>query len=103
MITIITEENFASFTTSGLVLLDFFAEWCGPCRMLTPILDDLAKEAPHIQIGKINIDEFPAPAESFGIASIPTVLLLKEGKEVERVVGLRDKEHFVKLINKHLS
>lgn len=101
MIQIVTEENFESFISQGLVLVDFFAEWCGPCRMLTPVLESLSSEAPHVSIGKVNIDNSPQPAEKFGVSSIPTVILFKNGEEVDRVVGLRDKDHFVKLINQH--
>ncbi|ANH78460.1 thioredoxin [Candidatus Chlamydia sanziniae] len=101
MVKILLTENFDSFTASGLVLIDFFAEWCGPCRMLTPILENLAAELPHVAIGKVNIDEHPKPAEQYEVTSIPTLILFKGGKEVDRVVGLKDKEFLVKLINKH--
>ncbi|CRI33175.1 Thioredoxin [Chlamydia pneumoniae] len=101
MVKIISSENFDSFIASGLVLVDFFAEWCGPCRMLTPILENLAAELPHVTIGKINIDENSKPAETYEVSSIPTLILFKDGNEVARVVGLKDKEFLTNLINKH--
>ncbi|EPP34659.1 thioredoxin [Chlamydia ibidis] len=101
MVKVVTAENFDSFIASGLVLIDFFAEWCGPCRMLSPVLDSVAEEATNISIGKVNIDDTPAPAETYGVSSIPTLILFKDGKEVDRVVGLKDKDSLLKLINKH--
>ncbi len=101
MVKIISSENFDSFIATGLVLVDFFAEWCGPCRMLTPVLENLAAELPHVTIGKINIDENNGPAEKYEVSSIPTTILFKNGKEVARIVGLKDKEFLTNLINKH--
>lgn len=101
MVHVISSEQFSSFISSGLVLVDFFAEWCGPCKMLTPVLEALAQDLPHLLIGKVNIDDNPTPAETYGVSSIPTLILFKEGKEVARVVGLKDKESLVKLIAQH--
>ncbi|WP_348663619.1 thioredoxin [Chlamydia vaughanii] len=101
MVKVISSENFDSFIASGLVLVDFFAEWCGPCKMLAPVLDAVATEVPAVLIGKVNIDDSPGPAEQYGVSSIPTLILFKDGKEVDRTVGLKDKDALVKLINKH--
>ncbi|BAE81696.1 thioredoxin [Chlamydia felis Fe/C-56] len=101
MVKVVSAENFDSFIASGLVLIDFFAEWCGPCKMLSPVLDSLATEMPAVLIGKVNIDDHPAPAEKYGVSSIPTLILFKDGKEVDRVVGLKDKDSLIKLINQY--
>ncbi|EPP38620.1 Thioredoxin [Chlamydia avium] len=101
MVKVVTAENFNSFIASGLVLIDFFAEWCGPCKMLSPILDALALELSNVSIGKVDIDTSPAPAEKYGVSSIPTLILFKNGEEVDRVVGLKDKDALVNLITKH--
>ncbi|WP_201456570.1 thioredoxin [Chlamydia sp. 17-3921] len=101
MVKIVSAQDFDTFTSVGLVLIDFFAEWCGPCRMLTPILESLASELPHVTIGKVNIDDNSGPAEKYEVSSIPTLILFKDGKEVARTVGLKDKETLIELINKH--
>ncbi|NGX59252.1 MAG: Thioredoxin [Chlamydiae bacterium] len=87
------EETFQQGIGSGLVLVDFYADWCGPCRMLTPVLEDVAKELDgKASIAKIDIDKAQNTASSFQVTSIPTLILFKEGKEIGRLVGLRDKE-----------
>ncbi|AQT77631.1 thioredoxin [Chlamydia gallinacea] len=101
MVKIVTNENFNSFIASGLVLIDFFAEWCGPCKMLSPVLDAVASELSNVSIGKVDIDNASAIAEKYGVSSIPTLILFKNGEEVDRVVGLKDKDTLVKLITKH--
>ncbi|WP_213358121.1 thioredoxin [Chlamydiifrater phoenicopteri] len=101
MVKVVSDDSFDAFVASNLVLVDFFAEWCGPCRMLTPIIEEIAKEIPGVSIGKVNIDESSKIAGSLGISSIPTLILFKDGKEVERVVGLKDKAYLIKLIEKH--
>lgn len=101
MVKIVTNENFDSFIASGLVLIDFFAEWCGPCKMLSPVLDAVASELSNVSIGKVDIDNASATAEKYGVSSIPTLILFKDGKEVDRVVGLKDQDTLVKLITKH--
>ncbi|ANG66154.1 thioredoxin [Chlamydia gallinacea] len=101
MVKIVTNENFNSFIASGLVLIDFFAEWCGPCKMLSPVLDAVASELSNVSIGKVDIDNASATAEKYGVSSIPTLILFKNGEEVDRVVGLKDKDTLVKLITKH--
>ncbi|CAX10996.1 thioredoxin [Chlamydia trachomatis] len=101
MVQVVSQENFADSIASGLVLIDFFAEWCGPCKMLTPVLEALAAELPHVTILKVDIDSSPRPAEQYSVSSIPTLILFKDGKEVERSVGLKDKDSLIKLISKH--
>lgn len=84
-------ENFDDLVRSGVVIVDFFAEWCGPCRMLAPVVDELSKEFPQVTVMKVNIDDHQHVAAKLGITSIPTIIFFKEGQEVDRVVGLKDK------------
>jgi thioredoxin 1 len=93
----LTATNFETeVTKSGQpVLVDFWAEWCGPCKMVSPILDELATEYDgKIKIGKVNIDEHQALATQFGIRAIPTLLIFKNGQVVDQIVGLRSKKDF---------
>ena len=89
-----TKENFDSevLKAEGTVLVDFWATWCGPCRMLSPIVDEVASERPDVKVGKINVDEQPELAQQFGIMSIPTLLVFKNGEKVQESVGLIPKE-----------
>lgn len=89
----LTEENFDKEIQSGLTLVDFYADWCGPCRMLTPILEKLSKEMKgKAVIAKIDIDKAQRVASDFQVTSIPTLVLFQGGKEIGRLVGLRDEE-----------
>jgi len=93
-ITTLTDSNFEDeVIKSGTpVLVDFWAEWCGPCKMLGPILDELASEYDgRVKVGKVNIDEHQKVAADYGIRAIPTLLLFKEGRVAEQIVGLRSK------------
>lgn len=101
-VTAITDDTFADETARGLVLVDFWAEWCGPCRMLSPIVDQLANEMASVQFRKINVDENPSVPSSLGISAIPTLVLYKDGKPVDRIVGLLAKDNLKKVIEKHL-
>ena len=80
------------------VLLDFWAPWCGPCRMVGPILDEIARERADIKVGKVNVDEQPELAGQFGVSSIPTMVIVKDGKAVNRAVGARPKEQILALV-----
>ena len=88
---------------SGPVVVDFWAEWCGPCRRLAPTIDELATDYDgRVVIGKLNVDENPAIQSRYSIMGIPTVLIFKGGEIVEQVVGLADKSALKKLIDKHI-
>ena len=88
----INKNNFESVTTSEKpVLLDFYADWCGPCRMVSPLVDEIAEENPQYLVGKINVDSEPELAQAFGVMSIPTLVVMKDGKIVNQAMGARPK------------
>ena len=96
----ITKENFAQevLHSDKPVLLDFWATWCGPCRMLSPIVDEVAEERGDIKVGKVNVDEQPELAGQFDVMSIPTLLVFENGKLVNRAVGARPKSGVLSLL-----
>ena len=96
----IHKNNFQNevMNTDKPVLLDFWASWCAPCRMVVPIIEEIASERPDIKVGKINVDEQPELASEFGIMSIPTLVVMKNGKIVQQVSGARPKEAILTMI-----
>ena len=96
----ITKENFQSEVVQSdkPVLLDFWATWCGPCRMVSPIVDQIADERSDIKVGKINVDEQPELAQQFRIISIPTLVVMKDGQIANKAVGAMRKEEILALL-----
>ncbi|HIZ42631.1 MAG TPA: thioredoxin [Candidatus Gemmiger excrementigallinarum] len=96
----ITKENFNAEVVNSdrPVLLDFWATWCGPCRMVGPLVEEIAAEHPEIKVGKINVDEQPELAAQFQIMSIPTLMVVKNGQITQRVVGARPKAQILALV-----
>ena len=99
-----TDSNFDDETRQGVVLVDFWAEWCGPCRRLAPTVDALASEFDgRATVAKMNVDENPNVPGRYAIRGIPTLLLFKEGELAETIVGLAPKEDIAKMIERHLG
>ncbi|MBR5121285.1 MAG: thioredoxin [Oscillospiraceae bacterium] len=95
----VTNENFSEvIATEKPVLLDFYADWCGPCRMVGPIVAEIAEEHPEILVGKVNVDENPDLARKFNVTSIPLLVVLKNGELVNSALGLRPKEEILALL-----
>lgn len=95
----LNDSNFQAEINNGVTLVDFYADWCGPCRMIAPIIEELAHEMRgKAKVAKLDIDTSQETTSHFGVTSIPTLILFKEGKEVKRIVGVKDKEALQSLI-----
>ncbi len=96
----VTKENFQSevLQSNKTVLIDFWAQWCGPCRMLSPVVDEIANEQTEIKVCKINVDNEPELATQFGVMSIPTLVVIKDGKVVNQSVGVQPKENILTMV-----
>ncbi|KUE74329.1 thioredoxin [Candidatus Methanomethylophilus sp. 1R26] len=100
MVTELNEQTFSTFVKQdGVVLVDCWAPWCGPCRRMGPIIDQLSEELPDVKVGKLNTDENQAVARTFGISAIPTLLFFVDGVQQESLIGLRPKEDIVSYID----
>lgn len=96
----ITKNNFDTevMNSEKPVLIDLWASWCGPCKMLSPVVDEIAEETTDVKVGKVNVDEQPELARQFGVMSIPTLVLIKDGKVAEQSVGVKPKDTILKMI-----
>lgn len=95
----INENNFEEIKNgSKTVLIDFYADWCGPCKMVSPIVDKIAEEHPEYIVGKVNVDDEPDLAESYGVMSIPTLVVLKGGEIAAKTVGVQSKEAILEML-----
>lgn len=96
----VTKSNFDSVKANDKpVLLDFYADWCGPCRMVSPIVDEIAEERSDIVVGKINVDDDPELASKFGVFSIPTLVVLKNGEVANQATGARPKDQILAMLD----
>lgn len=101
---VFTDSNFAEETKAGLALVDFWAPWCGPCRLVGPIIEDIANDFEgQIKVGKLNVDDNQQTAMGFRVMSIPTVILFKEGEPVETMIGAQSKSAYLGKIEAHLA
>lgn len=99
----ITDDTFKNEISNGLVLVDFWAPWCGPCKMIAPVLEEINEEmGDQVKIAKLNVDDNQVTTGEFGVMSIPTLLLFKDGEVVEKVIGFQPKENLLEVISKHL-
>ncbi len=97
-----SDAEFVKEISQGLTLVDFYADWCGPCRMLSPVIEELAeKRGNEVKFLKVNVDESQQTARDFGITSIPTIILFKDGQEKSRVVGLQDFDELSNFIDQN--
>ncbi|WP_338750519.1 thioredoxin [Bacillus sp. FJAT-52991] len=97
-----TDQSFSTETENGLVLVDFWAPWCGPCKMIAPVLEELDAELNgKAKVVKVDVDDNQETAGKFGVMSIPTLILFKDGQPVDKVIGFQPKEALAELINKH--
>jgi thioredoxin 1 len=102
MILTLTDKNFQHQTKNKLVLIDFWATWCAPCRMMAPVLNEVAAELDgNSHVGKVNIELYQSLAQKFQVRNIPTLILLKNGVEINRFVGVKSKEFLLEQIQKH--
>lgn len=102
----LTDSNFAKEVTDykGLVLVDFWAEWCGPCRMVGPVVEKIAEDyAGRLKVGKLNVDLHGRAALSYGVTGIPTLILFKDGQVVDKIVGAVPEKELKKMVDRHLA
>lgn len=98
----LTEQEFNTGISEGIVVVDIFAVWCGPCQVLAPILEEIAEEMNSISFGKADCDKIPTIAEKFLINTVPTVLIFKNGEKVEQFAGVMPKTEIISVIQKHI-
>jgi len=101
-VTVLTDETYDGVTGKGVVLVDFWAEWCGPCKLIGPIIEELSNEMPDVTFAKMNVDENQEAPQKLGITSIPTLVVYRNGEAVDRIVGMLPKPQLRKAVEKHL-
>ena len=94
----LNQNNFNNAIANGTALVDFYADWCGPCRMVSPIVDEIAEERSDITVGKVNVDDENALAMKYGVMSIPTLVVMKNGKIAQQAVGARPKSDILAML-----
>lgn len=100
----ISDQNFAAEIASGTVLVDFWAPWCGPCKMIAPVLEEVDQEiGDQVQISKLNVDENPDTAGRYGVMSIPTLMVFKDGEMVDKLQGFQPKEQLLEWVRTHIE
>ena len=103
IIVTLTTSNFTDETAKGVVLVDFWATWCMPCKAMAPVIDEIASQTKgKVKVGKVDIDENKPLARQFGIQAIPTLMIFKDGKQVETLVGMQSKESIVQALSKYV-
>lgn len=98
----VTDLNFDGLIADGISLIDFKADWCGPCKAMSPILEEISIEYPNVKIGKLDVDDNSETSNKFGIRSIPTIILYKDGEMIEKKVGILSKDDLRELINSQI-
>ena len=101
----VSDQSFSGEVESqGTVLVDFWAPWCGPCKMIAPVLEELSSElGDKLKIAKVNVDDNPESASRFGVMSIPTLIIFKDGQPVDKIIGFQPKDSLKNVVNRHLS
>lgn len=102
MLQVLTESNFKNTVSEGITVVDFYADWCGPCKMLTPVLERISEKV-EAKICKVNVDESRELAKQFGVKGIPFLVVIKNGKMVEQSVGLKDENTILEMIKRHAN
>jgi thioredoxin 1 len=105
MLKIVNEQNFEQevLKNEKLILVDFYADWCGPCRMLAPILEKMGSDRNDFDIAKLDIDKNQNLAMQYGVQSIPTMIVFKDGKSVDGMIGLADEQTIIDIVDKHIN
>ncbi|WP_172189381.1 thioredoxin [Lentilactobacillus kribbianus] len=103
MVTETTDSTFVADTANGVTLTDFWATWCGPCRMQSPVVEELSEEMNNVKFNKMDVDANPKTASEFGIMSIPTLMVKKDGKVVDTIVGYHDKSQLKNILSQYVD